>query len=178
MTKINQNNFVCLTFYKKVRLIGVQTTNHIKVICTFVQYMEDKPLLRDPKVKPDEKLLRSVLGNESYALYSRVLFEIGSMGAEFQWNYYKDGKSWLCKVVMKKKTLFWLSVWDGYFKAGFYFTEKHVEPILALGIDTRLKECFATAKPIGKLIPLTLNVDSNAKIDDLIVVAQFKSSLK
>jgi hypothetical protein len=138
----------------------------------------DKPLLRDPEVKPDEKSLRSVLGEEGFVLYSRVLTDIGSLGADFQWNYYKDGHAWLCKVVMKKKTLFWISVWDGYFKAGFYFTEKHVEAILDLNIDTNIKEHFATAKPIGKLIPLTINVDSTAKIDDLILVAQFKSSLK
>ena len=139
---------------------------------------EDKPLLGDPEVKPDEKLLRSVLGDEEYSLYEKVLTEIGAMGAEFQWNYYKDGHAWLCKVVLKKKTLFWLSVWDRYFKVGFYFTEKHVEAIMALDIDNETKERFATAKSFGKLIPLAISVDSNAKVDDLKVVAQYKSTVK
>ena len=139
---------------------------------------EEKPLLRDPEVKPDEKLLRSVLGDKEYSLYERVLNEIGPFGADFQWNYYKDGHAWLCKVVLKKKTLFWLSVWDGYFKVSFYFTEKHVESIMALDIDTEIKECFATAKSFGKLIPLTISVDSNEKVDDLKVVAQYKSTIK
>lgn len=46
-----------------------------------------------------------------------------------------DGKAWLCKVVFKKKTGFWLSVWDGFFKAGFYFVERHCPGIHELEID-------------------------------------------
>ena len=51
-----------------------------------------------------------------------------------EWRYYNDGKAWLCKVVNKKKTVFWLSIWEHYFKTSFYFTEKHLESIDALNI--------------------------------------------
>jgi hypothetical protein len=27
-----------------------------------------------------------------------------------EWDYYKDGKSWLCKIINKKKTICWLSI--------------------------------------------------------------------
>ncbi|PKP08994.1 MAG: hypothetical protein CVU09_13085 [Bacteroidetes bacterium HGW-Bacteroidetes-4] len=39
---------------------------------------------------------------------------------QVQWRYYNDGKAWLCKVSYKKKTVFWLSVWEAYFKVAFY----------------------------------------------------------
>lgn len=35
-----------------------------------------------------------------------------------EWRYYNDGKSWLCKMLSKKKNLFWLSIWEGCFRGG------------------------------------------------------------
>ena len=76
-----------------------------------------------------------------------------------EWNYYKDGNAWLCKVCLKKKTVFWLSVWDKYFRTGFYFSEKYRSGVMELDIGDDLKENFSQAKPIGKLIPLAISVN-------------------
>jgi len=90
------------------------------------------------------------------------------------WKYYKDGKSWLCRILHKKKTVFWLSVWDGYFKAGFYFTEKHEQGIADLEIDEKVKEEFKNAKLIGKLKPLVFTIEGSASIADILQTALFK----
>ena len=139
----------------------------------------EKPLLNDPGTPPSEDLLKSVL-KSVYPVYEEMLEAI--TGAEYglvpQWNYYKDGSAWLCKVGYKKKTVFWLSVWDGYFKAGFYFVERHCPGLLELDLDKRIKEEFKSKKPIGTLFPLAITVTSKEQIKDLLAVINYKKSLK
>ena len=132
-------------------------------------------LLRDPQIYPEKEVLMSVLGN-SFAACEELMAILSSenYSFDFQWNYYKDGKAWLCKVCYKKKTVFWLSVWDKYFKTGFFFTEKHVAGILALNIDEQTKETFNNGKHIGKLIPLIVNVERKELIKDVLTIIDYK----
>jgi len=141
---------------------------------------ETKPqLLRDPEVFPSKEVLENALGN-TYPVFESFMDSItnSEYGLIPEWNYYKDGKAWLCKVCFKKKTVFWLSVWEGYFKTGFFFTEKHVEEIAALNISESIKSDFACSKSIGRLIPMIINIESNEQIRDVLTVIRFKKSLK
>ena len=139
----------------------------------------EKPLLREPSVLPEKEVLEDVLG-DSYTVYAELM-EIVT-GAEYglvpQWNYYNDGKAWLCKVCYKKKTIFWLSVWDKFFKTGFYFTEKTGFGIMELDIDESLKESFSSNKSIGKLIPLAFDMKRKDQLGDLLKVIKYKKKLK
>lgn len=142
--------------------------------------MESQMQLRDPEVFPSEMELKRVLGEPVYSVLASFLETITGReyGIEIEWRYYNDGKAWLAKVVHKNKTILWLSVWDGYFKTSFYFTEKHLEAIAALDISDAKKDEFAAMKPIGKLIPMTLNVSEQEQLDELLTVVRFKKSLK
>lgn len=139
----------------------------------------DTPLLRDQQVFPAEEALKNSLG-PAYSAFEELMKTIKSpqYGLEPQWNYYNDGKAWLCKACFKKKTVFWLSVWDHYFKTAFYFTEKTQAGIDTLDIDKSLKEEFKRNEPIGKLIPLVINIDGKARINDLLKVIEYKKNLK
>ena len=139
----------------------------------------ETPLLNDPQVFPDEKILKNVMG-DSYKAYEETIRLITGPGYGLvpQWHYYKDGKAWLCKVGFKKKTVFWLSVWDGYFKAGFYFLERHCPGVLELDIDESIREEFKSKKPFGTLFPLTLEMRRKEQIKDLLTVIVYKKSLK
>lgn len=140
--------------------------------------MEIKQLV-DPKVFPTTEVIQQVL-KDSYPSFEELMHKIVSTdyGLNFDWNYYKDGKSWLCKVTYKKKTIFWLSVWDGYFKVGFYFTEKNCMGIAELEIDNQIKTDFSCSKHIGKLIPLIINVSSKDQIHDVLKIVEYKKGLK
>ena len=139
----------------------------------------ETPLLKDPDTYPSDEVLRSVL-KDSYYAFEETMKQI--TGADYglvpQWRYYNDGKAWLCKVGFKKKTVFWLSVWDGYFKAGFYFVERHCPGVLELDIDERLKEDFKTKKPFGTLFPLAIEMRRKEQVKDLLMVIDYKKSLK
>jgi len=139
----------------------------------------DKPLLNDPAVPPSPEVLKNALG-ASYKVYEKTLAAITGepYGLVPEWRYYNDGKAWLCKVVFKKKTIFWLSVWDGFFKAGFYFVERHLEGIYELGVDESIKQELKKAKPFGTLFPVTLSIKKPDQISDLLSIIDYKKSLK
>ncbi len=135
-------------------------------------------VLNNPELIPDENILKEVLTEKSYILYVKLLKIITSENeSKFsaEWRYYNDGKSWLCKVVNKKRTIFWLSVWEDYFKVSFYFTEMHKDGISSLPISESAKSLFITAKPIGKLIPLTIDVYSEEQLEDVLTIAKFRA---
>lgn len=139
----------------------------------------EKPLLTDPSVFPSPEVLQEVLG-DSYQVFEKTLAVISAdpYGLVPEWRYYNDGKAWLCKMVFKKKTVFWLSVWDGYFKAGFYFVERHLPGIGELDIDPTIKEALSVAKPFGTLYPVTLNISTSEQIKDLPALIRYKKGLK
>jgi hypothetical protein len=136
-------------------------------------------LLRDQEIFPSKEALSEVLG-DVYAAWEALEAQItqGEYGLMLEWNYYKDGKSWLCKVLNKKKTVMWLSVWEGFFKATFFFTEKHLEAIAALAIADTIKEDFCRTKPVGKLLPMLISISKLEQLDDLLKIIVFKKQLK
>lgn len=136
-------------------------------------------LLREKEIEPTDEVLENALGKELFAIYQEVIQTFtGEFSLEPQWRFYKDGKSWLCKVVYKKKTVLWLSVWENYIKTAFYFTEKTQNGVLELAIDEHLKETFSAAKPVGKLMPLIIDIDQQKQIEDLKKLIKYKKEVK
>jgi len=82
------------------------------------------------------------------------------------------------KAVYKKKTIFWLSVWEGYFKISFYFIEKYLGGIAVLDISETIKEGFSRAKPPGQLLPMIIDVNRQKQIENILTIISFKKSLK
>jgi len=139
----------------------------------------DKPLLNNPEIPPSDELLKKILGG-TFRVYEEMLKTItaGEYGLTPEWRYYNDGKAWLCKMVFKKKTVFWLSVWNGYFKAGFYILERHCTGIGELDIDPGIKEALSKEKPFGTLYPVTLEMRKKEQIKDLLTLIDYKKKLK
>nr|WP_321408895.1 DUF3788 family protein [uncultured Carboxylicivirga sp.] len=136
-------------------------------------------LLRDKDIEPTDTVLENALGKERFRIYQELIkIFTDEYSLEPQWRYYKDGNAWLCKVVYKKKTILWLSVWENYIKTGFYFTEKTGIGVLELNIDKKIKKEFELASPIGKLIPLIIDIDQQNQINDLKEVVNYKKGLK
>ncbi|MEZ4996178.1 MAG: DUF3788 family protein [Bacteroidales bacterium] len=139
----------------------------------------DKIMLTDPGMPPSPQLLARILGG-SYPVYEEMIGSVTGpdCGLEPQWRFYNDGKAWLCKMVFKKKTIFWLSVWDGFFKAGFYFVERHLQGIRELDIDPDIKEAMENARPFGTMYPVTLEMRRKEQITDLLRLIEYKKKVK
>lgn len=133
-------------------------------------------LLRDPTFYPDAEGLRAAL-DVHYADYETFMAGAAALGLQTAWNYYRDGKSWLCKATAGRKTIFWLSVWEGFFQVTFFFAEKARAGVEALDIAPAAKEGFGRIMPKWRILPLALRSDE-ASTDDMIAVARYKMSLK
>ena len=133
-------------------------------------------LLTEQEIFPSKEVLKSALGNvynvleELEAQLSQSEFAI-----TFDWHYYKDSKSWLCKVAYKKKTIFWLSIWDGFFKTSFFFLQRHLDEISALKIED---PGLIIEKEWGKMIPFIFSIKDKNQLPDLLKMVRFKKLSK
>ena len=134
----------------------------------------NRPLLNDQSIFPSEEILKNVLA-ESYAVFEELSAILTNDGVVFAWKYYKDSKAWLCNVSYKKKTIFWLSVWSGFFKTSFFFLERHLEGIAALNIN---EGSFSIEKEWGKMIPFLFTVSKSEQLPDLLKMVELKKKAK
>jgi len=137
----------------------------------------ENQLLKDPTVKPENAVLENALG-KNYTRYTEFLNKLANHNLAVEWNYYNDGKSWLGKILHKKKNLCWLSIWDTGFKLTFLFTEKTINGVHELNIDAGIKSMAQNAKPTGKLIPIILLLKNKKTIDDGFKILEYKRQLK
>lgn len=135
----------------------------------------ENPLLKDPDIFPSAEVLEEVL-DKQYPVLKEFLniAESEEFKLHPEWRYYKDGKAWLCKITLKKKTVIWLSVWADHFKVAFYFTEKTGAGIADLDIADSIKEFYLNHKSIGKLKPLVVEVKKKAQLDDVRTLIRYK----
>jgi hypothetical protein len=139
----------------------------------------ERPLLNDKDRYPDDDVLAAHLGKAKPAWDTFAADVAAGFGqGALEWRYYNDGKAWLCKVVHKKKTVCWVSVWDKLFKTTFYFTAKSDADIAALPISVELKEGYRAHPSIGKLKPLTVQVKTKKALEPVSVLLKYKSGLK
>jgi len=134
-------------------------------------------ILIDPMVKPENDVLENALG-KNYNRYKEFMDKINAQNLIVEWNYYNDGKSWLGKILNKKKNLCWLSIWNTGFKLTFYFTEKTIKGIHELEIDETIKNIVDNVKPIGKLFPLIMLIENKKLMNDGIKILEYKMQLK
>ena len=135
----------------------------------------EKMLLKEPEFFPSKEVLSAALGNMYSVFEEFETLLINECALTFSWHYYKDSNGWLCKVAHKKKTVFWLSVWEGYFRTTFFFLERHLEGIAALEIDDR---SFEIKKEWGKMIPFIFNIKDKKQFPDVLKMVRFKMQAK
>jgi len=133
-------------------------------------------LLKEPGIYPSNEVLKHALG-KVYDVLEELQTQLtqDEFALTFDWLYYKDSKGWLCKVSYKKKTVFWLSVWDGFFKASFFFLGRHLEGIAALELN---EDNYIMEKEWGKMIPFIFNISKHEQISDVLKMVEFKKKAK
>ena len=105
-----------------------------------------------------------------------------------EWRYYNDGKAWLGKGLHKwksargndkEKTIFWLSIWDEFFKVSIFIAEKAREGLNALKLNKNTVKMIEEAKQMGKLkfFALVFEVYSDLP-DDLALLMNYQKSVK
>ncbi len=121
----------------------------------------EKQLLQDKSMPPGDEVLKN-------PLYLSLVEDLRP-----EWRYYNDGRAWLCKVTDGRKTIFWFSVWEGFFRVSLYFMPRHLEGLAEVGIGHgRLEDEW------GKMIPLFFDVRDSTPIPEIRKIVEFKKKAK
>ena len=130
-------------------------------------------LLLDEAIYPSEDLMQAALG-DIYPAYQSFCEMLADEQVAMEWRYYKDSKAWLCKCQHRKKTVFWLSIWEGHFKVAFFFTEAAYEGVK----DLPFGEQPIREKNVGKFVPIAMEMRAESQLGDLEQLVAYKKSLK
>jgi len=146
-------------------------------------------LLRDPTVEPTDEVLAQALGDANIA-YLKFANELVGHDIKLVWRYYTDGKAWLAKGLYqwtgarggrKEMTVFWLSVWDGFFKVSVFVPEKSRADVSSLLLPDEVLRMIAEARQMGerlKFFPVVFDLRSDEIFEGLFELAEFKKRIK
>jgi hypothetical protein len=143
-------------------------------------------LLRDENMQPTDEIVAQGLGgaNKAFIQFIEMLKQEGVTLME--WRYYHDGKAWLSKGeykwttprgANKVKPIFWLSIWEGFFRVAFFFATSVQDELLGLPISEQAKGLIKNAKPMGKtmrFIPVVFDIENDLLLGDVLTIAAFR----
>ena len=100
----------------------------------------------DKTVIPDEARFADALGN-SYELYDKIRTFIGNNYGNITpvWKFYGPKSGWVLKILLKKKNLFFMIPYNGYFRVAFTLGEKAFDRILVSDLPDNIKEQWKEA---------------------------------
>jgi hypothetical protein len=130
------------------------------------------PVLTDPDAPPDDARIREALG-EGFAAWQALESGLAapSPGLVLSWRYYRDG-GWLCRALRGGKNVAWLAVWDGYATVTCYFAARHRDDLVALPVPEDVATRAATAEMSGTMLPLVVEIRSQADVDAALEVVR------
>jgi hypothetical protein len=136
-------------------------------------------VLTDKSVYPDDDLIFSIIGSNA-VYWKSLLKSIRELypASEEVWKYYNDGKNWLFRIILKKKTLFWVGIVADTFRITFYFGDKAEPAIIKSDLPEEIKMAFVNGKRYGKLRAITLKIKKQEDIDHALIIAGIKEKMK
>ena len=136
-------------------------------------------VLNDKSVFPSDDLVFSIIGINS-VYWKNLLASIREKypASEEVWRFYKDGNNWLFRVILKKKTLFWLAVLADTFRITFYFGDKAEPAIEKSSLPEEIKASFKNGQRYGKIRAIYFKVENMEDVHHALVIAGIKASMK
>jgi len=117
--------------------------------------------LTDKNFDPTDENIANVLG-ETMSYWNKLWEQIRSDYSDItkHWKYYPDKTGWVLQVLKKKKTLFWLKPYDGFFSIAFWFGDKAVAEVEKSNLPEKMKEELTYAKKYMIERNLTIKIKS------------------
>lgn len=145
-------------------------------------------LLRNPNIQPSRDVIAEALGEATNA-YTKFNNELVSHGIQLEWRYYNDGKVWLAKGLYKwtgvrggqnERTVFWISIWDSFFKVTIYIPEKAHADVFSLPLNEEVKQMIVKSKQMKKLkfFPLAFDLYTDELFETIFALIDFRKRMK
>jgi len=116
-------------------------------------------LLKRHRIRPKKRL------GQTFLFKQFIAEEIGDTTEE--WKYYGKKLGWTLKKFYKKRNLFFIGMYKGYFKIAFVFGERAVKNVLDSSIAAELKKELSEARKYAEGRGISINVDNDNYLDDV-----------
>jgi len=136
-------------------------------------------MLSDKQIFPTDEHIYKILGDKK-SLWQSLMTTIQLNYNELigEWNYYNDGKRWLFKSVLKKKTIFWIAVMEDTFRVTFWFGDKAEPLIQESDLPGSIKEEFNKSKKIGAVRAVSIKINSTHDLENVFKLIAIKIKMK
>lgn len=136
---------------------------------------KENSVLSDKKVIPTDDYIFSIIGAKK-SLWQNIMNYVNDnhQNASGEWNYYNDGKKWLYKMVMKKKTIFWISILEDTFRVTFWFGDKAESNIIESSLPAKIKDEFKISKKYGVIRAVSVIMRDDADVDNVLKMIAIK----
>jgi hypothetical protein len=141
--------------------------------------MSETVNLTDKDIYPSDEYISSIIG-EKMSLWQNLMSYMAEnyKDSAGEWRFYNDGKRWLFKMVLKKKTVFWAGLTDETFRITFYFGNKAESIIENSDLPQNVKDSFRSAQRYGQIRPVTFTINSNSDVENVYKTIALKSKIK
>ena len=130
--------------------------------------MNEEKVFNTKDAMPDEEMVRKALGS-SYAYLENIRQfvneEIGDTVEE--WKFYGQKLGWTLKKFFKKRNLFFIGMYPGYFRIAFVFGERAANNIFESDIAEVLKKELSEARKYAEGRGINIKVDDDTYMDDI-----------
>ena len=131
--------------------------------------------LNERDIYPSDEVIQDFLG-EVFDVWKELETQLyqDKFAISFEWFYIAKKKLWQCQVRHWQTPVFWLSVWMGFFKIQFNFTEKELKAILEMDVSEQIKKDISRSKPKGKTCRVFLKIKKHEQLDDVLKIVKAK----
>jgi hypothetical protein len=136
-------------------------------------------VLGDKNIVPDDNLIFSKIGERKSQWQEIMEYARGNYpDVTEEWRYYNDGKQWLFKMQLKKKTIFWIGILADTFRITFYFGNKAEPFIEASDLPRKIKDEFRTAHRYGAIRAISIKVTGEQDVEIVKKLIPLKVKMK
>jgi hypothetical protein len=139
----------------------------------------EKLVLGDKSVYPSEEILFSIIGDKKI-VWKEIMSYVNQNYKNIteEWRYYNDGKQWLFKMQLKKKTIFWIGVLRDTFRITFYFGNKAEPLIVNSNLPGKMKDDFISGKKYGKIRAISISISGTGDLENIYKLVELKAKMK
>jgi len=139
----------------------------------------EKLVLGDKSVYPSEEILFSIIGDKKI-VWKEIMSYVNQNYKNIteEWRYYNDGKQWLFKMQLKKKTIFWIGVLRDTFRITFYFGNKAEPLIVNSNLPDKMKDDFVSGKKYGKIRAISIRISGTGDLENIYKLVELKAKMK
>ena len=132
-------------------------------------------VLSDKNKIPNEAMVFSIIGDKELVWKQTMsyLYDRNNDISEV-WKYYNDGKSWLFRILQKKKTICWIKILDDTFRIAFWFANRLEPIIIESRLPDKMKEEYLNSKTFNKSRCIFIDVQDSKDFENIKTLIDLK----